>query len=235
MTAETRAVKPDKGRPAAWERYFIMKIAVGTLLFCAVVVCWVGTESAVIPGSDHALSMASNRTLVGRMLLLFGLPWHRSPDVGSTCEEVNTKPRITLSKAEAMVLIEAAALKHHVKPAFVKSIVAAESNFDPNAVSPKGAIGLMQLMPDTAKQFGADPAVPEQNIDAGTHYLHDLLERYQARRNSLARAIAAYNAGPAQVDRYRGVPPFRETRAYVARVLNYLRQFGALRKQSALG
>jgi soluble lytic murein transglycosylase-like protein len=122
-------------------------------------------------------------------------------------------------------LIYAAAMKHNVPTAFVKSIVAAESNFNPAAVSPKGAVGLMQLMPATAQEYGADPKIPEQNVDAGTQYLKALLKRYSKYRNGLSRAIAAYNAGPKIVDRYRGVPPYRETRSYVARVLTYLRYY----------
>jgi soluble lytic murein transglycosylase-like protein len=130
-----------------------------------------------------------------------------------------------LSKAEALILIAGAATRHRVPAAFVAAIVAAESNFKSTAVSPKGAIGLMQLMPNTAKQFGADPSVPAENIDAGTRYLGWLMARYQNRRNSIRHVIAAYNAGPGMVDRYRGVPPFRETRNYVSRVLGNLRQF----------
>jgi soluble lytic murein transglycosylase-like protein len=126
---------------------------------------------------------------------------------------------------DAHAIIHTAALKHKVPAAFVKSIVAAESNFDPNALSPKGAVGLMQLMPATAQEYGADPAIPEQNVDAGTQYLGWLLKRYGKHRNGLSRAIAAYNAGPAVVDRYRGIPPYRETRTYVARVLAYLRHY----------
>ena len=122
-------------------------------------------------------------------------------------------------------LIRSAAEKHRVPAAFVKSIVAAESNFKCDAVSPKGAIGLMQLMPGTAMEYGADPRIPEQNIDAGTRYLRVLMDKYGRHRNSLKRVIAAYNAGPGAVDRYRGVPPFRETRSYVLRVLSYLQRF----------
>jgi soluble lytic murein transglycosylase-like protein len=122
-------------------------------------------------------------------------------------------------------LIRAASRKHRVPIAFISSIVAAESNFDPAAISPKGAIGLMQLMPETAQLFGADPAVPEQNIDAGTHYLRFLMDRYHKYRNWLTRVIAAYNAGPGVVDRYHGVPPYRETRTYVARVLAFMKKF----------
>jgi soluble lytic murein transglycosylase-like protein len=131
-------------------------------------------------------------------------------------------PQFTLNE-----MIAAAARKHEVNPAFVKSIIAAESAFSQAAVSPKGAIGLMQLMPETAREFGADPAVPEQNIDAGTHYLSWLLRRYAGKRDALKRAIAAYNAGPGAVERYRGVPPFRETRTYVARVLRFYKKYDA--------
>jgi soluble lytic murein transglycosylase-like protein len=129
------------------------------------------------------------------------------------------------SDADTHEIIRAAAAKHGVPAAFVKSIVAAESNFDPTVVSPKGAVGLMQLMPQTAQQFGADPNVPEQNVDAGTRYLKILIEKYRGSRNWLSRVIAAYNAGPTVVDRYHGVPPFHETRTYVTRVLNYLKEF----------
>lgn len=123
-------------------------------------------------------------------------------------------------------MIRAAALRHNVSAAFVNSIVAAESGFNPAAVSSKGAIGLMQLMPETAEQYGVDPTIPEQNIDGGTRYLRALIQRYHnSSRDWLRRTIAAYNAGPGMVDRYRGVPPFRESRTYVARVLMYLKRY----------
>jgi len=129
-----------------------------------------------------------------------------------------------MKNSDVRALISAAAQRHRIPEAFLKSIVAAESNFDSAAVSPKGAIGLMQLMPATAHQYGADAAIPEQNVDAGSRYLRCLIERYRKSRNPLTRVIAAYNAGPGAVDRYRGVPPFRETRGYVVRVLALLRR-----------
>lgn len=122
-------------------------------------------------------------------------------------------------------LVRAASRKHQVKAAFVKSIIAAESGFRPDAVSPKGAVGLMQLMPATAREFGADPANPEQNVDAGTNYLSWLLHLYANKRDQLPRAIAAYNAGPGSVQRYHGIPPYRETRQYVARVLRFMKRY----------
>jgi soluble lytic murein transglycosylase-like protein len=134
-------------------------------------------------------------------------------------------PKPKLSREEAAAIIRDAAAKHKVPAAFVKSIVAAESNFNPAAVSAKGAIGLMQLMPETAEQYGVDPTIPAENIDGGTRYLGVLIRRYQKTRDGLRRAIAAYNAGPGMVDKYRGVPPFRETRTYVARVLTYFKRF----------
>lgn len=112
------------------------------------------------------------------------------------------------------------AKRHGLPPALVRSIVKAESNGRSDAVSPKGAIGLMQLMPGTARDLGADPAIPEQNVDAGTRYLRDLLARYEDKDDQVARAVAAYNAGPGAVDKYNGVPPYRETQNYVRRVLN---------------
>jgi soluble lytic murein transglycosylase-like protein len=136
-----------------------------------------------------------------------------------------------LSTEEVLRLIKVSAEKNNVPASFVQSIVAAESNFNSAALSPKGAIGLMQLMPETAKLYDANPWIAEQNVDAGAHYLRDLMDRYAKKcRNSLPRVIAAYNAGPGMVDKYRGIPPFRETRQYVVRVLGFLRKFnGGLR------
>ena len=116
-------------------------------------------------------------------------------------------------------LVEEAARRHGLPPAFLHSVAAAESGYRADAVSPKGAIGLMQVMPATAKAYGADPSIPEQNVDAGAQYMRDLLLKYQGDDHQVSRALAAYNAGPGAVERYDGVPPYQETRDYVARVL----------------
>ena len=109
--------------------------------------------------------------------------------------------------------------------ALVDSVMKQESGFHLNAVSPKGAIGLMQLMPGTARDLGVNPRDPAQNVDAGTRYLTGLLKKYEGRDDQVVRALAAYNAGPAAVDRYNGVPPYRETRDYVRRIVkNYQAQ-----------
>jgi soluble lytic murein transglycosylase-like protein len=130
-----------------------------------------------------------------------------------------------LQLEEVHALIAVAARKHGVPVALVKGIVATESNFRCNVVSSSGAIGLMQLRPSTARQFGANASVPEQNIDAGTRYLRFLIEKYRNASSPLQCAIAAYNAGDGAVDRYKGVPPFRETQQYVKRVLARMQSF----------
>jgi soluble lytic murein transglycosylase-like protein len=111
------------------------------------------------------------------------------------------------------------ARRNNLPEALIRSVMHAESGFQPDALSPKGAIGLMQLMPGTAQQLHADPHDPQQNVEAGTAYLRALLVKYENHDDQVARAVAAYNAGPAAVDRYNGVPPYRETRDYVIRVL----------------
>jgi soluble lytic murein transglycosylase-like protein len=112
-------------------------------------------------------------------------------------------------------LADAAADKYGLPRSLVRSVMGAESGFEPGAISPKGAIGLMQLMPGTAQMLNADPRDAAQNVDAGARYLRDLLLKYDCR---LWHALAAYNAGPGAVDKYNGVPPYRETINYVRRI-----------------
>ena len=105
-------------------------------------------------------------------------------------------------------------------PALIHSVVAAESAYRPEVVSSKGAVGLMQLMPETARDLQVeDSRDPAQNLRGGTSYLKQLLERYAGKKDQLARALAAYNAGPEKVDRYDGLPPYNETRLFVGRVM----------------
>ena len=99
------------------------------------------------------------------------------------------------------------------------SLVKAESGYQVKALSPKGAIGLMQLMPATAADLHANPYDPKQNVEAGVAYLRELLVRYQNDPHQVTKAIAAYNAGPGAVDKYQGIPPYRETIQYVTRVV----------------
>jgi len=116
-------------------------------------------------------------------------------------------------------LIKKTAAKYGVQEQVVNAVIQVESAFHSRAVSPKGAMGLMQVMPATGRQFGAlDLFDPKVNIDAGVQYLKKLLARYP----TLPVALAAYNAGEAAVDRFGGVPPFRETQDYVSRILRIL-------------
>ena len=124
-------------------------------------------------------------------------------------------------------LVTRAAQRAGLPPAIVHSIARAESAYRPNALSPKGAIGLMQLMPGTAAELNADPRDPAQNADAGARYLRQLLEKYDG---VVSKAVAAYNAGPGAVDKYNGVPPYKETIEYVQRVL---RQYDKEQKNTA--
>jgi len=119
------------------------------------------------------------------------------------------------SPVRSMIITAASRLK--VDPALVEAIVAVESSFDPRAISPKGAIGLMQLMPQTASRYDVfDPFDPQENLTGGTRYLRDLLSRFDG---DLPQVLAAYNAGEAAVYKYQGVPPYRETREYIQKVL----------------
>ncbi|MHB8500744.1 MAG: lytic transglycosylase domain-containing protein [Candidatus Acidiferrales bacterium] len=113
-------------------------------------------------------------------------------------------------------IVNAAAARYSVDADLISSVIAAESNFDPKAISKRNARGLMQLLPQTATRFGVQNIFdPQENIEAGTHYLRDLLQRYN---NNLALALAAYNAGPERVQQFGRVPPYAETVSYVRRV-----------------
>ena len=131
----------------------------------------------------------------------------------------------SLTPAEMHQLLARAGATHNIDADLLASIVHAESNGNARAVSPAGARGLMQLMPATAAELGVQNSfAPDQNIGGGTAYLDQLLTRYH---DNIALAAAAYNAGPAAVDRYHGIPPYAETRAYVARVI---REFNRLKR-----
>lgn len=120
-------------------------------------------------------------------------------------------------------LIREISQRHNINPALVKAVIKAESDFDPNAVSKKGARGLMQLMPKTLKDFRVyDPFHPRENINGGVQFLKRLLKRFN---NDLTLTLAAYNAGPETVERYNTIPPYQETQLYVKKVLNYFDRY----------
>ena len=138
-------------------------------------------------------------------------------------EERAARPEGWLAKSAAFDhFIERAAQAHAVSPELVRAVIVVESAFNPRAVSHRGAVGLMQLLPATARRYGVANAYdPEQNIMAGVHYLRDLLTRYG---NNLELTLAAYNAGEDAVERYgKSIPPFAETQHYVPTVLRIYR------------
>lgn len=128
------------------------------------------------------------------------------------------------SAKDAATLVRDAARRTGLPPALVESVARVESNFRPDAVSPKGALGVMQLMPATARALEADAHDTAQNIDAGARLLRELLIKYDG---DVVKALSAYNAGSGAVDRYRGMPPYTETRDYVDKVIRaYVKQGG---------
>jgi len=154
-----------------------------------------------------------------------------------TPEAVPTIPALTnppaanapLTSADLGQLLTAAGSRHNVDEDLLASVVKAESNGQSRAISRAGAQGLMQLMPGTAHQLGVqDSFQPAQNVQGGAAYLDQLLTRYH---DNLALALAAYNAGPDAVDRHHGIPPYRETRAYVARVIHEFNRRAAQREK----
>jgi soluble lytic murein transglycosylase-like protein len=144
-----------------------------------------------------------------------------APDAPPTSAVNNgARPASTFPAAPSSNLAEVvneASGRYRLDPDLVNSVIKAESDFHVRAVSPKGAEGLMQLMPGTASQLGVSNTFdPEANVEGGTRYLRELLERYNF---DLVKALAAYNAGPRRVEQFGGVPPYYETRAYVARIV----------------
>lgn len=157
----------------------------------------------VLAASSHSPAAPIPFTSVGKNPPVAGL--NIGPRVG-------TMPKVSLSD-----VVNEASGRYRLDPDLVNSVIKAESGFNVRAVSPKGAQGLMQLMPGTASQLGVPNAFDAQaNVEGGTKYLRELLEKYNF---DLVKALAAYNAGPQRVEHFGGVPPYYETRAYVARIV----------------
>ena len=146
----------------------------------------------------------------------FGLKASGSADAGSRLP-VSRVAQAQLSEDELNQLVSESSGRYRLDPDLVNSVIKAESGFNVRAVSRKGAQGLMQLMPETAMKLGVPDAFdPQANVEGGTRYLRELLERYNF---DLVKALAAYNAGPQRVEQFGGVPPYYETKAYVARIV----------------
>jgi soluble lytic murein transglycosylase-like protein len=205
---------------AAEARIYVVRQADGSLRF---------TNKAPKPGEQAEVftaksNVGSFRRVSGQGRMAYSSSGTRASLRPSYFTSSGKSPKLFHDKY-ADVIDEAADL-HRVDPALVRAVIHAESAFNPHAVSPKGARGLMQLMPGTAKMLGVRNSFsPESNIHGGTRYLAQLLKRY---RNEI-HAIAAYNAGLVPVDRYNGVPPYAETREYVRRVLKLKKQYSRQR------
>jgi len=134
---------------------------------------------------------------------------------GSTISSPSQVPGASHSDDRLDHIVTAAATRHNLDPALVKAVISTESSWNPRAISPKGAVGLMQLIPETAQRFGVGNSFdPAQNVEGGTTYLKSLLDRYNG---DLTKSLAAYNAGERAVDISRGVPAYAETQRYVQR------------------
>ncbi|SHK34459.1 Transglycosylase SLT domain-containing protein [Selenomonas ruminantium] len=142
------------------------------------------------------------------------------PDVQKLGKPQKVLDNMPLADQDLSVLIESAAQKYRVDPKLVAAVAEVESNGRQEAVSSVGAIGVMQLMPDTAASLGVDPYDKQQNIEGGAKYLRQMLDTFGG---DLKKAVAAYNAGPGAVKAYGGIPPYKETQNYVSKVLDIYR------------
>ena len=172
----------------------------------------IGPAFAATPGAAHqdrVRSVVQADAATGRLVRTF-----------VAAPRVVSKAQPAQDEAQLKDMVSRIAVREGVETPLVQSVIRAESNYNPDAVSPKGAMGIMQLIPATAKRFGVSDAFdPEENIQGGVRYLKFLLDYYQG---DYAKAIAAYNAGEAAVDKYHGIPPFAETQSYVVQVAKNL-------------
>ena len=195
------------------KRVYICFITALAMMLAASPLGAAGNSAAADPSSQKTLLVRADRR-TGKLV--------RSVAAGSTVAKETAAPSVNITE-----MVEKAAHDNHVDPLLVHSIIRVESNYNPDAVSPKGAQGLMQLMPPTARGLGVtDSFDPRQNIEAGVRYLKYLQDMYKDDR----LALAAYNAGPGAVQKYKWIPPYPETQDYVNRVGQ---QYGAAKKAAA--
>jgi len=184
---------------------------------------WTGILAAAIVlslASPAEAQIASYVDSHGKLIYINANSPTRTGRTAASQDAVAVTPPPKLEK-----VVDAAAERNHLDPALVQAVIQTESGWNPYAVSPKGAFGLMQLIPSTAERYGVGNVFdPVQNINGGTRYLRDLLDRYHG---DLKKSLAAYNAGEQAVARFGGVPAYSETRAYVRKVTNTYFQSGS--------
>jgi soluble lytic murein transglycosylase-like protein len=211
----------------------MMKYMVGLI---ALAVATPASAELIFFSNDRTMSVASHRVEGDRLIVTLrgggemtfdrALIARIGPDEVAYPEEAASAPQPSaivagsglIERTSYDPMIESASDRHGIDARIVKAVIQVESSFQPGARSPKGAMGLMQLMPKTARQYAArNPYDPRSNIEAGTKYLSQLLSKFE-----LPLALAAYNAGEDAVRRFGGIPPYAETQAYVAKILSLL-------------
>jgi soluble lytic murein transglycosylase-like protein len=216
-----------------WRQYKTVGILLGTLVLCSLPAH--GQIVSYMDSDGRRVFINADPTPAARRAKLslrgFSSATGASLHTNQTPSELSAEELANRQKIELM--IREVSARYNEDPALIRAVIATESNWNSQAISRKGALGLMQLVPGTARQLGVNNAFdPKQNLDAGVRYLHTLLERYNG---DLDKALAAYNAGPGAVDRARGVPRYRETREYVQKVTDSYFRPGSDRLSHALG
>jgi len=203
-----------------WQQYKAVGILLGTLALCALPAH--GQIVSYMDSGGKRVFVNADPTPAARVTKTFPRGFKSAAGTKPLTTQTPAAEPPELAAAELAnrqkieVMIREVSARYNVDPALIRAVIETESNWNSKAISRKGALGLMQLVPGTARQLGVDNAFdPKQNLDGGVRYLHSLLERYNG---DLDRALAAYNAGPGAVDRARGVPRYRETREYVQKV-----------------
>ena len=216
-----------------WRQYKTVGILLGTLVLCSLpahgqIVSYMDSDGRrVFINADPTPAARRAKTSLRGFSSATGASLHTN----QTPAELSAEELANRQKIELM--IREVSARYNEDPALIRAVIATESNWNSQAISRKGALGLMQLVPGTARQLGVNNAFdPKQNLDGGVRYLHTLLERYNG---DLDKALAAYNAGPGAVDRARGVPRYRETREYVQKVTDSYFRPGSDRLSHALG